>query len=88
MARIEVDPEKVLSQLLLEVTSDLQNLKAKNSRLCNIMDYTRLGPNFAPLGAALGVTEGEADTLYGRHRAIEEQLDSVLFKSVYESDQG
>lgn len=88
MARINVNPALVESQLLLEVVGDIQRVRAKLARYDNIFDLTRAGADFTALGAAWGVSAGEAATLYARMRSIEGTMNGVDFQNLSDVDQG
>lgn len=88
MARIVVNPTLVEAKLLLDVTSMIQKVRADLARTNNIMDFTRTGADFAPLGVALGCSAAEASTLYARFRAIETTMNSVDFVNLSDVDQG
>lgn len=88
MARINVNPNFVEAKILLDVTSDIQRVRAKLSRVNNIMDFTRAGADFAPLAAALGCTAAEAATIYARYVSIKQAMDGVDFQNLSEIDQG
>lgn len=88
MARKNIDSTLPEGKLLLDTVSLIQQCRAALKRNNDIFDFTRLGANFAPLGTALGVTEGEAAELYGRLRAIEATMNGVDFVNLSDVDQG
>lgn len=88
MARKNIDSTKVQGKLLLDVTSQIQRVRANLARLCNIMDFTRAGPDFSALGTALGVSANEAEELYSRYRAIETTMNGTNFTNLSDVDQG
>lgn len=88
MARTPVNPQLVEGRLLLDVTSDLQRVRAKLKRMNDIMDFTRAGPDFAPLGVALGCSAAEAEELYSRYTAIAATMNGADFMNLSKVDQG
>lgn len=88
MARINIDPSKVQGKLLLDLTSQIQKTRATIARVCNIMDFTRSGTDFAPLGTALGCSAADAEVLYSRYRAIETTMNGTNFTNLSDVDQG
>lgn len=88
MARIVVNASFIEAKLLLNVVSAIQNVRALNSRCCNIMDLTRAGGDFSALGTALGCSAAEAATLYSRMRAIETTMNGADFVNLSDVDQG
>lgn len=88
MARIELDAGKVKAQLSLEIATKVSELRALVSRTKEIYDRTRLGPNFAPLGTDLGVSEAQAEDMYGRLVTMQTDLTSGNFANVADFDQG
>lgn len=88
MARITVDPTKVQGKILLDLTSQVQRARAQLHRVCDIMDQTRSGSDFTPLGAALGCTGPEAATIYSRYTTIRDAMDAQPFPLLAEVDQG
>lgn len=88
MARIEVNAALVRGKLVLDMTSAIQRVRALLKRTNDIMDFTRAGADFAPLGVALGCSSAEASTLYARFRAIEATMNGVDFVNLSDVDQG
>lgn len=88
MARILINPQLVEGALLLGVTDRIQRVRAEIGRVCDIMDFTRAGADFAPLAAALGCTAPEAATLYARYRAIQNTMNGADFVNLSDVDQG
>lgn len=88
MARIAINPQLVEGALLLALTDKIQRARAEIGRVCDIMDFTRAGADFAPLAAALGCTAGEAATLYARFRSIQGTMGGADFVNLSDIDQG
>lgn len=88
MARINVTSNLPEGKLLLDTVNLIQQCRAALARNNNIFDYTRAGADFTALGTALGVTAGEAATLYSRLRAIENTMNGGDFVNLSDVDQG
>jgi len=89
MSRIPLDvANKIEAKLVLDMVSLIQNCRATLARTNNILDYTRSGADFAPLGTALGCSAGEAATLYSRFRSIETTMNGADFVNLSDIDQG
>jgi hypothetical protein len=88
MARIAINAALVEGKLLLDMTAAIQKVRAQLARNNNIMDLTRAGADFTPLGAALGCTATEASTLYSRFRSIETTMNGIDFVNLSDVDQG
>lgn len=88
MARMVVTPTLVQGKLTLSFVDHAQRLREEATRLKNIMDRTRVGSDFAPLGLAVGITTAEAADLYSRMVAFEEALNTTLFQNLADIDQG
>lgn len=88
MARINIDSTKVQGKLVLDLTSQIQKVRANIARVCNIMDFTRAGADFTALGTALGCSAADAEILYGRYRAIETTMNGTNFTNLSDVDQG
>lgn len=81
-AHIKIDKGTQHSQQLREFVDELYAVQEQARRLKAVFDQAALGEDWEALGLLLGITAGEAETVYNLMGSVKTELEATFITQV------